>query len=500
MKYLIVIIIFFMLVPGCSHRERIIPSPSEDVTGASFISGDIEKHRRHGMEFRMKKQAARACEEFYKLLEVDPSNPGARAELIRLLVSRDHLGEALEVFRESEKYRATPELLLAGTELYLALADYDEADRLLGKFEKIYKGDKRHDVVLMRARILAGKQKFESAEKLLKKAIEEFQSPLAKIDLATFLCNRGRSEEGMRIFEELERSLPPDPQDRASFYREKLRAAFLAKRPDMVNDTIPLYLETSVDRAEALQNLGILYYRLGFDPAKGEEYLLKAIKMDRGLERAVEVLAEIYEHQGREDELLKVASILGPRNTKLRMMQAGIKRRDGDFEKAEEIYRDILESHPDIKKWTMGEVETCVLYNQILADQGRFGEAEKLIDMVEKFQADSGPLCVMKARLLRKKGEYGKAEELLYSAFRFDPERPDLRVVVALAELYMEAGWDEKAEKALGEALEIFPGLQTACVMMAKLELKKGNRDRAQAWIDRLTPANKERFERDIKK
>lgn len=263
------------------------------------------------------------------------------------------------------------------------------------------------------------------------------------------------------------------------------------------------YLNKSIEKQsnihQAFRIRGYAYYfKREYDKSIAD--FSKAVSLDPNDSENYYGMAMVYQAMGKkkesEEALEQALKLDKDPNRFIRAKRIYLMMRDK--EKALEIIRQGYETFPQ-------NPEKIYSYAISLYDQGKISESKKVIDESLKRVAESSKyrIYMLQGEFYTMERDYKKAEESYAKALKLAPPATDVDKASVLAELYVMYGdsfleqkrYDE-AEKWFAKSLEPiqkikdFGELKIAdnktveyYVAMARLEMKKGNMEKADEYI-----------------
>ena len=306
---------------------------------------------------------------------------------------------------------------------------------------------------------------YEESERLLRQALEvsltrfpaqSLEVARARFELAGLLLDKGDNDEALELAREglqVRRNLVPSPDARLA---DGLSAVGqVRERRAEFEQAEELFLESQSMRADLFggkhpdcskseRELGYLYLEMGRYPESIAAFE-KALSIDRS------IVGE--EHPDVAADLFGLAMALD---------------NSGNLERAEQIYRDVLEY--DETRLGRHPLTALALNNlaNVLSERGRFDEADAKFKQALQIQEELLPAGHQEIATTHsnmgvnwnRRGEPAKGEPFVREALRlrreiFPPEHPTILTTLSiLATLLYEQGHYEEAEKNFREILE----------------------------------------------
>ncbi len=421
----------------------------------------------------------KAIEYLVKAVEAQPDSTESLAALGTLYTRLNKDKEAIPVYRkllELTDDNAAVKRQLASS--LLEVQEYDEALKLLQDVVKSSPGDAGVQIMLGRAQV--GAHQVPEAIKTLKSILEDNPELLeAEFYLGTAFEQNGQLPEAVKIFSGLlsktknggseeykanrvvfQQHLAADYQEMGenakaiTIYEDMLKGEAVPN-PRVVFLLINAYrVNRQLDKAVALgkeqyeknpkdTNIGLVYARSLADAGKtkqGSEILNKMLASDPSNVDIYVNLSQVY-LQGKKyadaEEVLRRAETLKLDSERLKFQLATIYERQKDFDRAEELFKEIIKENP----------KNAVALNYIgymLADRGvRLQEAVQYVTEALDLDPNNGAYLDSLGWAFFKMNELDKAEKYLLQAV--DLVKNDPVIHDHLGDLYYKTGNYEKA-------------------------------------------------------
>lgn len=178
-----------------------------------------------------------------------------------------------------------------------------------------------------------------------------------------------------------------------------------------------------------------------------------------------------------------------PENNDLRLDLAGIYVTHGQLDKAEMVYRDVLQSAASDKHVVLAQVGLA----RTLLDLGKITPAAKLLDKVLKDDPENGTAMLLRSRLYLAEDDYSRA---ILNLRTFMLQEPSATAgLVFLAQAHLMAKEPGLAIDALQRLIEMDPTNDRAALLLASLLARRGDLDEAYPLVTEVVkrnPGNKE--------
>jgi tetratricopeptide (TPR) repeat protein len=328
------------------------------------------------------------------------------------------------------------------------------------------------DVALQAKLNLAGKMRREgdrtTAEKLWREVVAEkndsWEVLSAGSALSDLLAEQQRFDEANGVLDELQKRYAAKNNDRAEIALSRANVLQRQKKPDAAVALLGAELPQVTDpnrRFEMYRTMMELDRDL--DKLSAMEGLYKSLIGEFGADSdrvsAVKLIyARAYADKGKNDKALALFKESAARNPHLdaglsaRLDLGNLYRRTGDFQQAEQTYRELLDE-PGLP-WQ--SFDAGVALADMYSDQERLADADKLLARMRKIWVGAGNersnLILRQARLLRREKKPQAAVALLEGEIGsfIDPERV-FEANVLLIETCKAVGDTKKAEAILAK-------------------------------------------------
>lgn len=217
--------------------------------------------------------------------------------------------------------------------------------------------------------------------------------------------------------------------------------------------------------------LGRIYETMGDEEAALAQYEA-ARTADGGLPATEFLLAR--EHHMRAT--LAMADLLLARTA----LMKDAKDRQPIYEQVEELVKTARAQAPQAP-------QVNLLEGKLKLAQGQLGEASVLLSQADQQFGDRNPEArLLTARTHWRTGNWGAAAELMERLVAAAPGAEPLRLETA--RIYLDGGDLEKAQRHVDYVMRTQPENGQALMLQAQLHVRRGEKDKAVALIDRLDP------------
>ncbi len=414
----------------------------EDLGGA--LPGEPVGYRRLGLALAERGDAVRAERLLSRAVERDPGDLEAWTTLARIHEASGRPEKALEAWsRAVERDPENREVLLSAGRLALRL---DKPGDARAYFDQLLSLGRDPESVVKVAFSYLAVHRLTDAAAMLDGARRQLEEPRLHF-YAGLVHERVRSwgkaieafdavaaEAGEVAFEA--RLHKASCQSAAGQHRAALEAftRLAADRPRL-SGLVPA-------RARALERAGQV--------KEAEALLLSAFEPPRPAADVLDAVAGFYERQARPSDavaLITQALQRAPKDEQLLFALAAAQERKGDWQRAVETMRGVLDANP-------ASAAAMNFIGYTLADRGGdLDEAERLVLRALDARPDAAAFLDSMGWVAFRKGQYERAVEYLEKATADAPDEPTL--LEHLAEACARAGRRARARAALERAVEI---------------------------------------------
>ena len=222
--------------------------------------------------------------------------------------------------------------------------------------------------------------------------------------------------------------------------------------------------------AKPYEDLGVLYLSQG-DAAKALQFLKKAIALNPDAATAHQVMAAALQQLDRPQEAaaaFRRFAALAPDAEPLR--EADRHRKEGDFERAERICREILQREPE-------NTRALGILAMMAIDREQSGLAENLLQRILSLEPRNAAALYELGRFFGKQGRFPEGIDALERAKEIAPS--DTRILLALGDLLAIAGRSSDALAAYEQCLELRPKDTAALAGRGHMLRVAGRKDEA---------------------
>ena len=347
-----------------------------------------------------------------KCVELDPGFAPAYHSLGSVAQDGGEMAKAAEYFREAAKLDPNSSRHYARLgETLLNAGELDEAARVLRK--DLEARPRSIPCLILIGQVYVRLKQYEKAREHLEKAVEmapDYTS--AYYGLGTACAKLGDREKAKEYLDRFKVLKARDEQA----HRDELK-----KNRDVAG------MRTAV--AEVCSTAGKVYLSHG-DAATAEQHLRGAIDCDPDLAEPRQVLAWLYQKQGRSDEALREAAALEEKAAEspaVCMSLGELYSQFRMFEKAEQAYRKLVDISP---LQPGGYMALAGLYLQA---NRKIPEARALLRKAVELDP-AAPHYSMLALACQRAGDRAGALAAIEEAVQRDPENPEYRRLRELLE------------------------------------------------------------------
>lgn len=414
------------------------------------------------------------------------------SDRVWLALRSDRPGDAIELLRDqiaSNPRDAGARVLLAEL-LFRSGKPYAEVAPLLDEADRIAPG--YVDAAFIRCRMLEAQQRFDEAEAVCNRLIEQsdgYASRLlrgqhyfrrGRIDdaeadfrrlptftdsaiegwfvLARFYAESGRPDRAIQTFEEGLAAFPDALTLRQGIAEVLLASPSAVLRQRGKDLVAQLYKEQPDDPLTQLMQAALLIeQKNAAATSQAEELLISVLARRPAMLQAHLLLIQLARERGDQDRamsLCRQALQAQPGNPELLLVQADIERGAGNLSRARQIAMDVARRFP-------AKVMPRLFLADLAAVEGRFEGPEAALSWARaavEIDPRNTDARVKLAVLLTAAGRAGDAASDLdaYIAERGD-ETVGVQPLTVLADLYRIAGQPDKARNALDRARQLDP-------------------------------------------
>jgi tetratricopeptide (TPR) repeat protein len=298
------------------------------------------------------------------------------------------------------------------------------------------------------------------------------------------LVNRGEFEHAEGLCRALLQKFPRDVNIVG------MRGAVLTKlrRFDEAEESLRQAIRLAPTFAKPHEDLGFVLLELK-RPREAADILRKAVRLDPHLEQGWFNLGKALAmlRLGQEaDEAFEKSFALNPERGKLAL--AAEHHKEGRFEEAERIYREIIRANPK-------NVDAIRLLGRVALSAKRNDDAERLFQRAIRLAPDFTGAMTDLARLFKDQNRFDEAIECCEKVIELEPENPQAHF--QLAGTLAPAALTYRAIDAYRKALELNPKFPGARLGLGHVLKTVGRQDEAiEAYREciRLRPDNGESY------
>ena len=426
-----------------------------------------------------------AVEYLNKGLELQPDSVESLLLLGNIYLDQGKSKEAAEVLKKLfDVSNGNPQIMRQLAATLFEARDYKEAARLLEELAEKTRPDRLSQVLLGRSYFEMNR--YSDAIRLFNEVLTRIPDDMeARFYLGESFMRRGRYADAAKLYENIlrERENPEVSKYRALFI-ERLAGAYIGL--ENYEKAIDLYEEIAEanpkDRFKLLEayrlgkkfdkglalskeflakdpddiDIGMIYARMLADAGKkkeGADFLSKMLQSHPSDIQIYINLSEIYRQDKRYSDAEKVL-LRGEEQSKdpgeverLKFQRAAVYEQQKSFDRAEELFKEILEKNPD-------NASVLNYLGYMLADRGvRLDEAIRYIREALDSDPENGAFLDSLGWAFFKLDDMENAEKYLVESISIVPN--DSTVHDHLGDLYFKLGRLEKARDSWKEAIRI---------------------------------------------
>ena len=448
-------------------------------------SGSDDGYREIARYYANAKNLDMAAEYLKRGLELQPDSAESLAMLGSIYLSQGKNSEGAAVFKKLfEVSNGNVQIMRQLAVVLFEAKDYREAADVLEELAKNTRPDRLSQVLL--GQCYFHLNRISDAIRLFKEVLSHIPDDVdARFYLAESYTRTGQYEDAVKIFEDLLRDREnPDALNNRIVFMERL--AGISLELEKYEKAIDLYEEIAeinpqeryklleayrvserYDKGLALGKelvaenpddifIGIIYARTLADAGKkkeGAEFLLGLLQSHPGEIQIYINLSEIYRQDKRYSDAEKIL-LKGEEQNKdpesaerLKFQRAAIYEQQKSYDRAEQLFREILEKSPD-------NAQTLNYLGYMLADRGvRLSEAIKYVGKALEIDPENGAYLDSMGWAYFRLNDMENAEKYLLKAVSIVPK--DSTIHDHLGDLYLKIGQLEKARDYWTEAARV---------------------------------------------
>ncbi len=407
------------------------------------LPGEPVGYRRLGLALAERGDLPRAEKLLARAVDRDPGDFDAWVALGRVYEVSGRKQKAMDAYsRALERDPEAREVLLAAGRLALRMGNAVEARAYFDQLLSLSRDPEQ--VVKVSFSYLAARQ--------LPAAVEVLDTARKNTDEPRLHFYAGLVHERLRAWARAAEAFEAVPREVGELYFEaRLHRAMCLSSAGHTRAALDAFKKLNEERP-ALSGLDAGWARAqerAGQPREAEALLLRAFAKSSEPD-VLEALTGFYERQGRLGEavtLLSNALAKSPGDDALLFALAAALERKGDWQKAVEKMRLVLDGNP-------GNAAAMNFIGYTLADRGGdLEEAERLVKKALDTRPDSAAFLDSMGWVHFKKGEYEKAVDLLERAVEESPDEPTL--LEHLGDALAKGGKRPRAADTYGRALEL---------------------------------------------
>jgi len=448
-------------------------------------SGSDNGYREIARYYASIKNLDMAVEYLNRGLELQPDSAESLVMLVNIYISQGKNKEAAEIYKKlNELSSGNVQIMLRLAATLFEAGDYREAAGVLEELMKTARPDRLSQVIL--GKCYFKMNRYSDAIRIFNEVLSRVYDDMeARFYLAESYVKRGRYEDAAKLYEDLLRDREnQEALNNHALFRDRLAGVWLGL--ENYEKAIDLYEEIAeadpqeryklleayrvsekYDKGLALGKeflaknpddilIGIIYARTLADAGKkkdGAEFLSRLLQSHPDNIQIYLNLSEIYRQDKRYSDAEKVLLSGEERNKnpedveQLKFNRAAIYEQQKSFDRAEQLFKEILEKRPD-------HASALNYLGYMLADQGvRLDEAIRYIREALEIDPENGAYLDSLGWAYFRLDDMENAEKYLLEAVSVVPN--DSTIHDHLGDLYFKIGQLEKARNYWAEAVRI---------------------------------------------
>jgi len=448
-----------------------------------------------------------AAEYLNKGLELQPDSPESLMMLGNIYLNQSKNKEAADVFKKLfELSNGNAQIMRQLAVTLFEAKDYREAAEILEDLAEKTRPDRLSQVLLGRSYFEINR--YSDAIRLFNEVLSRVPDDVeARFYLGESYAARGRYEDAVKMYEDLLRDREnPEAVNNRTLFRERLAGAWLGL--NNYEKAIDLYEEIAEANPEGRYkwllleayrageqygkglargkeflannpdeiNIGIIYARTLADAGKkkeGADVLSGLLQTHPNNIQLYTNLSEIYRQDKRYSDAEKIL-LRGEEQNKnnpeaieqLRFQRAAVYEQQKSFDRAEQLFREILEKRPD-------NAPVLNYLGYMLADRGvRLDEALEYIGKALKSDPENGAYLDSMGWAYFKLDDMENAEKYLLEAISVSPNDPTIHD--HMGDLYFKLGQLDLARDYWTKSVRISKDPEEAQRVRRKLNQVEG--------------------------
>ncbi len=418
------------------------------------------KYLERGKEYIAQENYDKAIVELKNVIQIDPKHAEAYYLVGQAEEKKQNMRQAFGNYSKAAELNPgyiEPRYRLGY--IYFATGQDDKASSMADEILKIQPNNPSGKT--LHAALMARKGDTKGAAREMEKVVAEAPTQLDAVDLlASIYAKEGSFDKAMEVLSKGVEANPKNIPLRAQYARMLAERKDFPKAEKALQEIIALLPE----KLEPRLSLALFYSQTN-QADKAEKTLREAIQAnpDDGLRYIV--LADFMIGQKKPDrakEELIAAIKAKPKLGNVRLALAKLYEQTGEYDKATQVYRDLIEASGDKPD---GLTARNRLSN-LMMNEGKQEEAAKLVDEVLKENPQDSEALYIKGKLALAKRDAPSAIAAFRSVLRDQPNFVD--AYLSLAEAQMLDKNKDLARENLQKAVELNPKSVRAHVALAK--------------------------------
>lgn len=416
----------------------------------------------------------KALIEWRQVLIRDPQNIEARTHLADVLGATRRLDESI-LFLEG-LVKQFPKQFILKKKLAQTLMSAQRTKEALPYLQELVRQDPADlEIQLSLAQVLsAGKHYNQSLTYLdtyLKKKPDHLSALLEK---ARALSNTGNHSEALEVYERLKKADP----DNLDLHRELAEAYLSSGKNDEALSEYEYLVKHFPEEYQLYEKIGELYFqKKNYSRAIPSFQKLLSLEPENAVAQLN--LARAYNFSGEKEKAVPLY-----RSILLRRMDLNLQTELADllfeiqqFPEAFQIYRQLLEKHPDL--WEVRFKLATGLYRQ-----KEFGQADRQLEALVQIRPDHPGVWTLAGTNALDQGEYAQAQKAFQKVLTLGEDRSI--ILLRLGEIARLRGRPWKGANYLDWALILKPGDQEILVQKAMTLIDGGGWSQGRKILESL--------------
>lgn len=428
-----------------------------------------EKYLEKGKTYLSTGDYVKASVEFKNVLQIDPKHVEAYYYMAQVHEKQGDFQKAYVALNKTLELAPKHQgAMLALAKIYLLAHEADKAEPLAEQVLVMDPGNA--DALVIRAAVRFNRKQTEDALKDIRDALDREPEHVNGIALLSTIYKAiGQAEKGELL---LKSSVEKSPQEA----RFKLLLIQYYVLEDKIDQAIPLMRQVIDQQPEHLEyynKLAAYYDKLGDTQAAEGVFREAVAKLPDDIRPKRALIRYLSEHRDLMFAQMETANLIKqqPDNADLKLIAAELYVQSKDVQRAEQIYRDMIEADP------MAPSSSLARYGlaRLLFDLKHFDESRKVL--AELLENNSNDMNGLKMR-----GMYSLAENDASAAIAdfnsvLKQQPDDTETLKLLARAYLAAGQTELAGEHLKRLIQLRADDMDARRMLASLRWQQRRYD-----------------------